>query len=97
VCFINCFLLHQVHLLNQTLHLQVLSCPEKGREVLLKHAHLAKVHEVEDEEEMVVVHAPQEDKGMWVVEVAEHAKEETGAGGEDELVHLHLGAFHHKS
>ena len=38
-----------------------------------------------------MVHAPQEDKGMWVVEVAEHAKEEGGAGGQDELVHLHLG------
>ena len=40
---------------------------------------------------MVVVHAPQEDKWMWVVEVAEHAKEERGAGGKDEPVHLHLG------
>ena len=40
---------------------------------------------------MVVVHAPKEDKWVRVVEVAEHAKEERGAGGEDEPVHLHLG------
>ena len=71
----NLLLLHGVLLLNQSFDLKVFCCAKKGWELLLLHADLTQVHEVQDEKEMVVVHPSQIDHWVGVVEVSEHSQE----------------------
>ena len=70
--------------------MEVFRCAKKGWELILLHADLTQVHEVEDEKEVVVVHPSQEDHWMGVVEVPEHPQEEWGTRGQDKPMHLHL-------
>ena len=76
--------------LSETLDLELLCHGEEGVELFLGHVHLAVVHEVEDGQEVGVLHPPQVEEGVGVGVPLQNGPEEGRAGREDHLVGLDL-------
>jgi len=74
----------------QTLDLQAFRHLEQGGEVLLVHRHLSSVHELQQGLHLVVADVFEEDNGVFVGSVVEHALEVGRAGGQDHLVGLQV-------
>ena len=74
----------------QTLDLQAFCHLEQGGEVLLVHRHLSSVHELQQGLHLVVADVFEEDNGVFVGSVVEHALEVRRAGRQDHLVGLQV-------
>ena len=82
--------------LGKTLDLEILCHCEKRVELLLGDVDLALVHELEDRDEVVIEDALEVEQGMLVGIAPQDGPEEGGAGGDDDLVRLHLAVVAHQ-